>query len=94
VPGDFDISGSFFYFEGIILVGGKITFSANFTQVRGLVVTGLNEQLGINPQRTEIGGGGNDLYLYYDSCKIQTAMQPLTGLAGVRNAWLDTWASY
>jgi hypothetical protein len=94
VPGNLDITGSFFYFEGVILVGGKITFEASFMQVRGMVVSGLNEQLGMNPQRTEIGGDGNDLYLYYDSCKIQSAMAPLTGLAGVRNAWMDTWASY
>jgi Tfp pilus assembly protein PilX len=94
VPGDLDITGSFFYFEGVILVGGKITFEASFMQVRGVVVSGLNEQLGMNPQRTEIGGDGNNLYLYYDSCKVQTAMEPLTGLAGVRNAWMDTWASY
>jgi Tfp pilus assembly protein PilX len=94
VPGDFDIEGSFFYFEGIILVGGKIEFGSSFTQVRGLVVSGLNEQLGVNPQRTEIGGDGNNLFLYYDSCKVKTAMQPLTGLAPVRNAWMDNWASY
>ena len=92
VPGDLDITGGTFYFEGIILVGGKIVFDAGYTSVSGLVVSGLNEQLGSNPQRTEIGG--ERTYLYYDSCKIQRAMQPLTGLAPVRNAWMDNWASY
>ncbi len=93
VPGDFDITGSSFYFEGVILVGGMIRFESSFTQVRGLVFSGLNEQLGLNPQRTQIGGTGR-LFLYYDSCKIEMAMQPLTGLAPVRNAWMDNWASY
>ena len=94
VPGALYITGSSFYFEGIILVGGMIRFGSSFTQVRGLVFSGLNEQLGLNPQRTEMGGDGMDLFLYYDSCKIATAMQPLTGLAPVRNAWMDNWASY
>jgi hypothetical protein len=94
VPNNLRITGGYFGFKGIILVGGKIEFDATFVQVRGLVVSGLNEQLGINPQRSEIGGSGNNLLLYYDSCEIQNALAPLTGLVGVRNAWLDTWDSY
>jgi hypothetical protein len=93
VPGDLNISGAF-YFEGVILVGGRISFAGDLMVIRGLVVSGLNEQLGQNPQRTTVGNHDHDLYLYFDSCKIQRALAPFTGLAPVQNAWLDNWASY
>ncbi|MDH4044206.1 MAG: hypothetical protein OEY20_06910 [Gemmatimonadota bacterium] len=94
VGGDLDIGGSSFDFRGVILVGGSIDFNASLQIVRGLVISGLNEQLGVNPQRTEMGGTNKNLYIYYDSCFILAALAPLTGLTPIRNAWLDTWASY
>jgi type II secretory pathway pseudopilin PulG len=93
VTGDLYISG-FFFFQGIILVGGTIDFDpASWVVIRGLIVSGLNEQLGMNPQRTEFGNG-DYLEIQYASCYVRAALAPLTGLAPVRNAWLDTWASY
>lgn len=94
VGGDLVISGTSFDFRGIILVGGAIDFGATLQTVRGLVISGLNEILGSNPQRTEVGGATKNLYLYYDSCFIRSALAPLTGLTAVRNAWIDSWASY
>jgi hypothetical protein len=94
ISGDLSLTGDFFYFEGIILVGGKIQFRADFTMVRGLVVTGLNEQLGISPGRTEIGSYDNGSYIYYDSCKVRSALAPFIGLAPVQNAWMNVWATY
>jgi hypothetical protein len=94
VGGDLTIDGTSFEFNGIILVGGSIVFRAPLQIVRGLVVSGLNESLGANPQRTQVGGHHNDLYILYNSCFIRAATAPLTGLIPVRNAWLDTWASY
>lgn len=94
VSGDLDLAGSFFYFQGLVLVGGRIDFDAGFQMIRGLVVSGLNEQLGMNPQKTEMGGDGKNVYVYYDSCFLEAALARLSGLSPVRNAWLDTWASY
>ena len=94
VPGDLSISGSSFYFEGVILVGGKITFAGSYMAIRGLVISGLSEQLGANPQRTPLGADDTSLYIYFDSCKTEQAMAPFTGLAPVQNAWLDNWAAY
>lgn len=94
VTGDLLLSGTSFYFEGVVLVGGKVDFGAGFNEVRGLVVSGLNEQLGLNPQRTEFGGSGKNLYLYFDACRVNQALAPLTGLTPVQNAWLDSWAAY
>ncbi len=93
VTGDLTIS-AFFFFQGIILVGGAIDFDpGSWVVIRGLVVSGLNEQLGINPQRSQFGDG-DYLEIQYASCYVRLALAPLTGLAPVRNAWLDTWASY
>ena len=93
VPGDLTIpSGAVFIFRGILLVGGKLDVTAWFVQIRGLVVTGLNEQLGINPQATRIRG--QSFSAVYNSCEVANALAALTGLAPVRNAWLDNWATY
>jgi hypothetical protein len=93
VTGDLTIS-AFFFFQGVILVGGAIDFDpGSWVVIRGLVVTGLNEQLGINPQRSQFGDG-DYLEIQYASCYVQLALAPFRGLAPIRNAWLDTWASY
>jgi len=63
-------------------------------EVRGLVATGLN----LDNQTIETGGNPSenrrDVYLYHDSCAIQSALARMAGLTPVRNAWMDTWASY
>lgn len=98
VSGNLTISGPSFTFNGIVLVGGKIGFEADFQRINGLVVSGLNTQLGMSPPFTESGNvppqNRRDTYLYFDSCRIDSALAALSGLAPVRNAWLDTWATY
>jgi hypothetical protein len=82
---------------GVVLVGGAINFNARRNQFYGLVVSGLNEQLGgaPPPQGTIGGGGGSSRYWFeYDSCHVANAVEALTGLAPIRNAWVDNWASY
>lgn len=91
VSGDLQITASVFSFRGIILVGGRIQFLGQWAVLRGLVMSGLNEQLGINPFRTVMGGDDHNVFVGYDSCEIDKALEPLTGLAAVRNAWMDTW---
>ncbi|HEX9631527.1 MAG TPA: hypothetical protein VGA02_03600 [Gemmatimonadales bacterium] len=92
------VRGASFTFDGIVLVGGRILFEADYQRINGLVVTGLNEQLGVDPARTHTGGAPpqnrRDVYLYYDACKVDSALAAVSGLAPVRNAWLDTWATY
>jgi len=98
VSGNLTVSGPSFTFNGIVLVGGRIGFEADYQRINGLVVSGLNTQLGMSPAFTESGNvppqNRRDTYLYYDSCRIDSALAPLSGLAPVRNAWLDNWASY
>jgi len=94
VQDDLTITGTSFAFDGIILVGGRILFQADAHVVRGLVATGLS----LDNQTTETGGNPSenrrDVYLYHDSCAIQSALARMAGLTPVRNAWMDTWASY
>jgi type II secretory pathway pseudopilin PulG len=94
VPGNLFIDGSTFSFSGVILVGGKVDFGADANVVLGLVVSGLNEQLGQNPSRTMFGGDGENAFLLYSSCNITRALAALTGMAPMPNAWLDIWAKY
>ena len=95
VPGNLDIEGATFYFEGIILVGGEIQFDADIIIIDGLAYSGLNEQQGANPPRSEIDTDSNwFLRIRFDSCKVRQALAALTGLAPVANAWLDSWAKY
>jgi len=98
VSGNLTISGPSFTFNGIVLVGGKIGFEADYQRINGLVVSGLNTQLGMSPPSTQTGNvppqNRRDTYLYFDSCRIDSALAALSGLAPVRNAWLDTWATY
>jgi hypothetical protein len=96
VPGDLTIAGFFnFRFRGIILVGGRIIFLATSITIDGLVYSGLNEHpdIGAPPApRTDIGLGG--LNIRFDSCRVDSALAALTGMAPVPNAWVDRWAEY
>jgi hypothetical protein len=94
VPGDLVLTGSDFYFEGIILVGGRIEFYAASIVVQGLVYSGMNELTGGNPNRTEVGDSNTNLYIAYHSCFVTQALAAFTGLAPVANAWQDAWTAY
>lgn len=87
--------GTLFSFDGIILVGGRALFRADSNVVRGLVVTGIDPAF---TNKTETGGNpsGNErhAFLYYNSCAVQQVLARIAGLSPVRNAWLDTWATY
>ncbi len=98
VTGDLTTTGSgTISWLGVVLVGGTINFNARRNQFYGMVVSGLNEQLGgaPPPQGTIGGGGGGSRYWFtYNSCYIANSLTGITGLAPVRNAWVDNWASY
>lgn len=94
VPGNLYVGGSDFYFEGIILVGGMIEFDAATIVIQGLVYSGLNEQLGVNSTRTEIGGNNTLLNITYHACFVSRALSAFTGLAPIANGWQDAWTMY
>jgi hypothetical protein len=95
VQNDLTTGGTSFSFDGIILVGGRVLFRADSNVVRGLVVTGLDPA---TPSPSETGGNpsGNErhTFVFYNSCAVQQVLARMAGLSPVRNAWLDTWATY
>jgi hypothetical protein len=94
VTGDLTVSGLYFNWQGVVLVGGEIVFEADTSYVRGAVTSGLNYQLGMNP---DVGGWGPDsthIDFRYNSCHVRSAFISLTGFAPIENAWMDNWATY
>jgi hypothetical protein len=93
VTGNLTLNGFFFSWRGVILVGGQLITNTMFTTIRGATVTGLNEQLGMNPPVGQIGGGLFQDYLYYE-CEVENALHSLVGFVPIRNAWIDNWAMF
>ncbi len=97
VTGDLTIDAGFWRWDGIVLVGGRIIFiaAANDTEFYGMVVTGLNEQLGGPPVEKSETNQADDRLFYYDACNVDNALKALTtGLIPINNAWIDNWATY
>ena len=88
--GDLVVSGSEMW-NGIILVGGKLTANGNNT-VQGAVMSGLNVLLGMTVAESDVGNGTKTYG--YDSCHVSAALAALSHLEPVNNAWADNWAGY
>lgn len=70
---DVTMNGSFEW-DGIMLVGGKIS-SNGYQQIRGATVTGLNLLLGETVLENDIGNGNKTFQ--YNSCNVLDASQAL-----------------
>lgn len=90
VTGDFKMNGSLRW-DGLILVGGKLTSSGNNT-VYGAVVAGLNIKLGMAVGPSDIAAGTKTYQ--YDSCALKRALGKIGSIQRVRNGWTDNWSSY
>jgi hypothetical protein len=77
--------------DGILLVGGRLTSSGNNT-ISGAVVSGLNELLGQVVPPNDVGSGNKTFV--YNSCDVASAVARFTGLAPLRNTTIDNWPSY
>ncbi len=87
-----DRKGDYFIWDGIVLLGDNLDAKAkDSTVIRGMLVTGLKELIAGGAKDTKLR---KDLKVYYNSCTIRRALQSLTGLVPIRNAWIDNWASY
>ena len=98
VTGNLTTDGESNEWKGVVLVGGRIRFNAKSDKFWGAIVSGLDEQLGSNPNRTLVGGKyqGNDrqVEIYYAPCEIDKGMASLTGFVPLKNTWVDNWATY
>jgi hypothetical protein len=90
VSGNFQIDGGAGW-DGVLLVGGTLTSNGN-TTIRGATISGLNQKLGMVVPVSDIGNGNKTFQ--YNSCLVQRALRPMSGLVPMDNAWADNWASY
>jgi len=93
VDGDLTIPSNYDW-DGIILVGGRLTTTGTGT-ITGAIVTGLNRVLPGAPP--DIGAGDNDLNTYrtkirYNSCRVERAAQRLDVYFALINTWMDNVA--
>jgi hypothetical protein len=94
VVGNLTIDGSIFDWQGVLLVGGTIVFSADTSRIHGAVVSGLQSQLGSSAPDGDWGVAGTHIEIRYYSCYVSNALLAETGFATIRGAWMDNWATY
>ena len=92
--GELDSESTYFEWDGVILVGGEFDWDADSTIVRGLVVSGLNEQLGVPVDSQRFNEANENVFLYYDSCNVDRALESLRGFRRQANTFFDNWATY
>jgi hypothetical protein len=92
VTGDLDIGGNQ-YWDGIILVGGRIHDKGN-GGITGAVISGLNVLLGETVGMSIVDDASGTKDYQYDSCTIAKAMANLSRLEPINNAWVDNWKTW
>jgi hypothetical protein len=93
VHDDIRLNGNTAGWDGILLVGGRLrTNGANM--VSGATVSGLNTQMGVTPQPSDINDLNGTKQFLYDSCKVRNATNALGKLRVYRNTWNHTYKTY
>ncbi|MEX2182063.1 MAG: hypothetical protein WD771_08475 [Gemmatimonadaceae bacterium] len=93
VFGDLRLNGNTAGWNGIILVGGRLT-SNGTNEVQGATITGLNVKLGYSVDDNDVNDlNGTKKYLY-NSCRVNSAMQALGSLRVYQNSWANSYPSY
>lgn len=90
VTGDLDLDGGDVW-EGIILVGGRITDNGN-GNIQGAVVTGLNVLKGMTVGQSSRANGTKAYQ--YNSCSVTSATDGLARLNQITNAWADNLSTW
>ena len=85
VTGDLRISGGHEW-RGLILAGGRVQLLRG-ARVRGAVVTGLNERLGVAPTAPDVIDAR--ARVRFDSCDLTRAADAFGTLELVPNTWVD-----
>lgn len=94
VTGDFETSGNAFGWEGLVLVGGKMTVNGNSTW-EGSVFAGLNNDDPLNPSVVMPDNliNGNKTFLY-NSCSVSSALTAFAGWTLLPNTRVDNIPNY
>ena len=95
VTGNLRVSTSreYWYWRGVILVGGDAEFESDTTYIYGRVITGLNYLTGGTPGDTEIQATQLAEFRF-DSCNIRKSLRSLQGFVPLQNTWIDNWATF
>ena len=93
VTGELDTEGSYFFWDGIVLVGGMFDPDADSSVIRGMLVSGLNKTLGLSVEPNEFNESGDKVYLSYGSCDIDQTVDAVGGFVPMENTWMDNWAT-
>lgn len=97
VTGHLRPDGSFFNWEGLILVGGRFdTQAVGASNIEGQLVTGLNwiRLVPTSVPQQFIRYNGNHLTVQYNSCKVRDALRRYAGFVPLENTWIDNWSTY
>lgn len=82
--------------DGIILVGGYLVSDADYFDLNGIMVTGLNESLppftAVAPDT--VAGGAADADFLYNPCEVARALARMRGFIPLDGTWVDNWATY
>jgi hypothetical protein len=93
VTGELETRGSYFEWDGVVLLGKHLDTDATLTRISGLLVTGLNRLTGDDP------GPGNQVdedksVIRYNSCHVRSAVERWEGFVRLPGGWVDTWNTY
>lgn len=94
VEEDLTLSGSWFKWEGAVLVGGAVNFNADSVQIEGVFISGLEEQTDPSPGTGKWALAPRDIRVLYNSCHVQKAFTAYSGFSPVENGWMDHWSEY
>lgn len=90
VFGDLNMNGNTAGWDGIILIGGRLTSNGS-NEVNGATVTGLNVQLGFTVENNDVNELQGTKQYKYHSCHVQSALT--NGGGGTLRPIQSTWAN-
>jgi hypothetical protein len=97
VTGDLTVSSSrvYWYWRGVILVGGEASIEADEVYIFGTLISGLNYLTGDTPTNDDSDFRGDDGFLLrFDSCNIRKSLGSMKGFVPLENTWIDNWATF
>lgn len=95
VFGDIVLNGNSAGWNGIILVGGRLTSNGS-NEVQGATITGLNMKLGYNVHDNTLDENnlnGTKKFLY-NSCNVTKALSAMGSFRVFQNSWANSYPSY
>lgn len=93
VFGDLNMNGSGAGWNGIVLVGGRLT-SNGTNEVQGATITGLNVKLGYNVSLNNMNEMNGTKKFLYNSCNVTRALATMGTLRVYQNTWANNYPRY